>query len=126
MSEDWTRDPVTNRSNSSAEFRRLAGEVGALIRESAHDLLAGRTNDVGGLIMAQLAHKHGLRPSPLGGLETTDLNLVSPDQWRGATPDQREAFWARESARPDFAGCPRCLNCGYPTHRGVASCEACR
>ena len=58
---DWTLDPRTGRCNSSVEFMRLRNEVGRLIRDSAHDLIVGRAEDVGGLIMAQLAHVHGLR-----------------------------------------------------------------
>lgn len=59
---DWTRDPKTGRSNSSKEFDRLVGAVAQLIRNGAHDLIAGRAETVARVIMAQLAHKHGLRP----------------------------------------------------------------
>jgi hypothetical protein len=57
---DWTAQD--GRSNSSPEFNRLTEEVARLIRDSAHDLIAGRADRVAELIMAQLAHKHGLAP----------------------------------------------------------------
>lgn len=60
--DDWTIDPETGRSNSSELFRELCGEVEGLIRQSAHGLIAGRADQVAGLIMAQLAHVHHLAP----------------------------------------------------------------
>lgn len=60
--KDWTVDLQTGRSNSSPEFLRLSAEVGRIIRDDAHRLLAGRAADTGGLVMAQLAHKQGLAP----------------------------------------------------------------
>lgn len=59
--EDWTCKD--GRANSSDEYLRLVAEVEQLIRRSAHSLIAGRAQDVAGLIMAQLAHVHGLRLS---------------------------------------------------------------
>ena len=59
---DWTIDPRSGNSNSSSLFNILSAEVGRLIRDSAHSLIAGRTDDVARLVIAQLAHKHGLRP----------------------------------------------------------------
>lgn len=59
---DWTRDPETGRSNSSPEFERLSKEVGRILRSSAADLIGGRTDEVGRLIMAQLAHVHRFAP----------------------------------------------------------------
>lgn len=58
---DWTCD-ANGVSNSSAEFVRLSEEVARLIRDSAQSLLAGGSANVGRLVMAQLAHKHGLVP----------------------------------------------------------------
>ncbi len=63
--DDWTIDPATNRSNSSAEFNRLCDEVERLIRGDAHMLISGQAGRTAGLIMAQLAHKHGLVPRHL-------------------------------------------------------------
>lgn len=60
---DWTVDPRTGRSNSSPEFERLCFEVERLIRASAFDLIGGRADQVARLIMARLAHEHGLRPA---------------------------------------------------------------
>lgn len=62
---EWTVDPATGRSNSSAEFNRLVREIARLIRSEAHHLLAGRTETTAQLILAQLAHEHGLAPTAL-------------------------------------------------------------
>jgi len=59
---DWTVDPETGRSNSSEEFNHLAGEVERLIRSEAFSLIAGRADRTAALIIAQLAHKHGMEP----------------------------------------------------------------
>ena len=59
---DWTVDPETYRSNSSPEFRQLVSEVARLIKNEAHSLLNGQVESAARLIMAQLAHKHGLAP----------------------------------------------------------------
>lgn len=63
---DWTMDPVTKRSNSSAEYQRLVKEVEQLIRGSAHSLITGDVSCVASLIVSQLAHVHGLRPDVEG------------------------------------------------------------
>ena len=57
---DWTRDPETHRSNSSAEFIALVDEVARLLRENVH--LGDAPEDIARLIMAQLAHRHHLAP----------------------------------------------------------------
>jgi dihydroneopterin aldolase len=62
IEDDWTIDPETHRSNSSPEYLRLVEHVARLIRNSAHDLIGGRAESVARLIMAQLAHVHGLAP----------------------------------------------------------------
>jgi hypothetical protein len=63
MSElrDWTHD-ATGRSNSSATFIELCRKVERLIRDDAHQLIGGRAGNTAGLVMAQLAHRHGLVP----------------------------------------------------------------
>jgi hypothetical protein len=61
-STDWTRDEA-GRSNGGELFESLADEVARLIRSSSHSLLNGDSEGVGRLIMAQLAHKHGLSPA---------------------------------------------------------------
>jgi hypothetical protein len=84
---DWTRDEH-GRSNSSAEFRRLAGDVGHLIRSSAHDLIAGRADVVAVRIMAQLAHKHGMAPaSELGRYQDTIEEIKRDGHHQGPAVD---------------------------------------
>jgi len=56
----WTQD--RGRCNTSEEFRFLSEKVARLIRDSAFDLIEGRVDAVGHLIMANLAHKYGLQP----------------------------------------------------------------
>lgn len=58
---DWTRGE-DGRTNSSPLFHALTKEVARLIREDANVLIAGRAEDAAGLILAQLAHVHGLSP----------------------------------------------------------------
>jgi hypothetical protein len=60
--EDWTIDPESGRANSSLRFRELSAVVAQLIRDSAHSIVCGHTEAVGGLIIAQLTHVHGLVP----------------------------------------------------------------
>jgi hypothetical protein len=62
LEADWTVDPVTNRTNSSEKFKLLCDEVDRLIRGEAFNLITGRADKTAVLIMAQLAHKHGLMP----------------------------------------------------------------
>lgn len=66
---DWT-EGQDGRSNSSVPFITLRAEVGRIIRDSAADLIAGRSDVVAGLILAQLAHRHGLAPT--GAVEPKD------------------------------------------------------
>ncbi len=61
MSHDWTRNRH-GTANSSADYLLLVDAVERLIRSSAHSLIAGRAGQVAGLIVAQLAHVHGMRP----------------------------------------------------------------
>lgn len=60
-SNDWTagRD---GRSNTSPLFEALVLEVARLIRSEAFTLLDGRAEDTARLIVARLAHSHGLKP----------------------------------------------------------------
>lgn len=86
MKVDWTVDPVTGRSNSSPEFMELTKEVGNLIRSEAHSIVRGRTDLVGRLIMAQLAHVHGLAPANVRVQEATadePGNLSGIFEWNG-------------------------------------------
>lgn len=57
---DWTvKDGVCN---SSEQYLLLVDAVSSLIRSSAHQLIAGDTRGVAGLIVAYLAHRHGMKP----------------------------------------------------------------
>lgn len=62
MAENWTCDSK-GRSNSSAKFEYLCDEVERLIRSDAHSLISGNAGSTARLIMAQLAHKHGMAPA---------------------------------------------------------------
>ena len=59
---DWTRSEF-GRSNSSGLFLRMEKEMSRIIKNSAFDLINGRAEDVGGLIMAQLAHQWKFVPT---------------------------------------------------------------
>lgn len=59
---DWTCDRQ-GRSNASALFEKLCEEVERLIRDDARALIAGNAGSTARLIMAQLAHVHGLAPA---------------------------------------------------------------
>lgn len=62
QSKKWDCSPE-GRSNSSELFLHLTKEVERIIRGDAFMLLNGGANSTARLIMAQLAHKHGLRPA---------------------------------------------------------------
>jgi hypothetical protein len=57
---DWTTKD--GMANSSDEFLALCREVECLIRGDAHALIAGGADRTARLIVAQLAHKHGMSP----------------------------------------------------------------
>ena len=63
--KDWTVDPETHRTNSSPRFEELVEAVGRLLDDEVYSLAQGREGRrrTAGLIMAQLAHVHGLVPS---------------------------------------------------------------
>lgn len=58
---EWTTKD--GRSNSSDEFDALVVVVEDLIRGSAHSLIRGDAGSVARLIVATLAHGHGLAPT---------------------------------------------------------------
>lgn len=60
VAADWTAKD--GRSNSSDLFKQLCAEVERLIRSDAFALIGGRADTTARLIMAQLAHLHGLAP----------------------------------------------------------------
>jgi len=59
----WTMDRETQCENSSVAFMALVEEVERLILDSSRDLLLGRANAVGRLIVAKLAHEHDIVPN---------------------------------------------------------------
>jgi len=61
---DWTADPQTGRSNSSPLFLELVTEVERIIRSGADTIVSGRADTTARVIVAQLAHVHGMRPHP--------------------------------------------------------------
>lgn len=60
--KDWTVDPKTGRSNSSKRYKEICKHVERLIRNEAFSLIAGRADNTARLIVAQLAHVHGMKP----------------------------------------------------------------
>ena len=83
---DWTQDDA-GRSNSSPEFLRLVAAVARLIRNDAQVLLAGNAEMTARLIVAQLAHAHGLAPvvvkavtGPTGQGKASPSVTVSADE----------------------------------------------
>lgn len=73
---DWTEHG--GRTNSSALFLALAAEVGRLIRDDAHTLMRGGYRNTGLLVMAQLAHVHGLAPKDYGRTMIEDDERGTP------------------------------------------------
>ena len=60
LEEDWTcKDGVMN---SSDKFEALCDAVERLIRNDAYMLIAGNAGMTARLIVAQLAHVHGMVP----------------------------------------------------------------
>lgn len=62
LGPDWTFDPETGRTNSSPEFVDCVAHVAYLIRTEFRGLDRDTVDVTAGLIMAQLAHRFGLRP----------------------------------------------------------------
>ncbi|GEM_PF-2511530 len=58
--QDWTVDPRTGRANSSKKFNECVQAVSDLIRDDAHFEISVNTAV---LVVAQLAHVHGLAPN---------------------------------------------------------------
>ncbi len=61
MDDDWTAK--YGCSNCSDVFEELVAIVERLIRSDAHSLMQGRADSTARLIMAQLAHAHGMVPA---------------------------------------------------------------
>lgn len=64
---DWTT--YRGRANNSPQFKALTKEVERIIRQSGAALINDGAAGVAQLIMAQLAHVHGLAPTKQGGGE---------------------------------------------------------
>lgn len=59
--KDWTTHK--GRANSSPKFKKLVGEVARLIKSNGgHCLDEGWVEGTAQLVMAQLAHVHGVKP----------------------------------------------------------------
>ena len=56
---DWTVNPETGRTNSSSRFEHLVEEIARMMR-SVH--VGDDPRSVARLIVAQLAHVHGMVP----------------------------------------------------------------
>lgn len=141
---DWTTDPETGRSNYSARFRALATEVEGILRRSGGLSLSPQwAASTARLILAQLAHQHGLQisgsgPAPSPDAEPAPLNLpayawgesVTWNQGRILVPLNRDnqtvadlvldedAAGTLAAMLDDAAGhkppdCPRCFDRGY-------------
>ena len=63
---EWTQGE-DGSANSSAKFTWLAHQIADMIQASAYDLLKGHTLRVARVILAKLAHEHGLAPDPRSG-----------------------------------------------------------
>lgn len=59
---DWTTDPKTGASNSSEEFTELVDTVARILRNGSTHLDPAWAASTARLVMAQLAHVHGLSP----------------------------------------------------------------
>ena len=67
---DWTVGH-DGRSNNSAKFLSACQAVDRLIQNSGSDIVHGRTSAVARLIVAQLAHVHGMAPTVRDASDTT-------------------------------------------------------
>lgn len=59
---DWTICTKTGRANSSERFEEISRAIESIIRGDATTLIAGRAGQTARLILARLAHEHGLAP----------------------------------------------------------------
>jgi hypothetical protein len=73
VSNDWTVDPTSGLANSSTDFASLAGAIDELITSHANASSQAGSITTGRLILAQLAHLHGLAPT---GFRPVSLSAV--------------------------------------------------
>lgn len=59
---EWTRSH-DGTLNASRHFQHLVAAVEEVIKANGADLVNGRVNNVGRLIVANLVHHHGLTPT---------------------------------------------------------------
>jgi hypothetical protein len=110
---DWTTGE-DGRANTSEAFGRVVGAVEAIIRNSAHNLIAGRAETVAQLVVAKLAHEHGLAPvprslpeggAPVGGVETTRrIYAVGPTPEDAIRALAAERKWGAVEMGSDLEG----------------------
>lgn len=80
---DWTVDLESGRANSSKLFQQTVDAVASLIQDEAYSLIANGPNWTAGLIVAQLAHKHGFEPRSTAKTELADANArIDRLTWR--------------------------------------------
>lgn len=99
QSTDWTAED--GRANSSPLFLALVRDVERMIRDGAHDLITGRAGTVARVIVANLAHRHGLTPTG----KPEDARLACAESSAGAAGTLRSAALraldlAEESPQP--------------------------
>lgn len=70
----WDVSPE-GRSNSSAQFCEIRAFIARLIRGEAYNLIAGQTEAVAQLILAQLAHGD-YKMAPTGATPAADLVVI--------------------------------------------------
>ena len=108
---DWTTDPETGRSNSSPQFQALAAEVEGLLRRSGGLSLSPQwAASTARLIVAKLAHEHGLTP----GGDTPGASIVGD-------PEPPHRLTVRLIPHRDLAG----VDQGPQPHRELQHTEAC-
>ncbi len=81
----WT-DGEDGFSNSSDKFEELVRAVKQLNLDSAHALIQGNSDSVARLIVAQLAHVHGMEPTGQRSKETacpTVKFMITPECLQG-------------------------------------------
>jgi hypothetical protein len=87
---DWTAD-ASGRSNSSPKYLALVDAVDQTIRGCAHALIGGKSRTVAAMIMAQLAHTHGLAPDRNPEPVNVELSDQARNLLRGLTVAQLRA-----------------------------------
>lgn len=97
---DWTANDGS--ANSSPIFLALSLEIERVIRSSAHDLIAGDADTVARVILANMAHKHGMVPGRVREPDGVFVLCQHPGcSQRGVVPaGGRAIFDEPETGRP--------------------------